>query len=153
MPINLETHYKYSENKMDNILPENKKIVLFDGVCNLCNSSVNFIIERDKYDVFRFASLQSEIGQKLVSERGLDPAELDSVILIEPGIAYYRKSSAALEISSHLSGGYSLLKYFSFLPESFRDGIYNLVANNRYKWFGKEESCSIPTPELKAKFL
>jgi|SRR5690606_17790836 len=138
---------------MTNKLPVNKKIVLFDGVCNLCNSSVNFIIERDKNDVFRFASLQSEIGKKLVSDRGLDPNELDSVILIEPGIAYYRKSSAALQIGRHLSGGYSLLKYFSLLPESFRDGIYNLVAKNRYKWFGKEDSCSIPTPELKAKFL
>ena len=134
-------------------LPEGKKIVLFDGVCNLCNSSVNFIIERDKKDVFRFASLQSEIGQKLVSERGLDPAELESVILIEPGIAYYRKSSAALEIAKHLSGGYSYLKYFTFLPESLRNGVYNIIAANRYKWFGKEESCSIPTPELQAKFL
>ena len=134
-------------------LPEGQKIVLFDGVCNLCNGAVNFIIERDKNDLFRFASLQSETGQKLVSERGLDPFELDSVILIEPGIAYYRKSAAALEIVKHLSGGYSYLRYFSFLPESLRDGLYDLVANNRYKWWGKEESCKIPTPELEAKFL
>lgn len=134
-------------------LPKNKKIILFDGVCNLCNNSVNFIIKHDKKDVFRFASLQSEIGQKLVSERGLDPDELDSIVLIEPGIAYYRKSTAALEISRELSGGYSLLKNFLFLPESLRDVVYDLVANNRYKWFGKQESCMIPTPELKAKFL
>lgn len=134
-------------------LPENKKIILFDGICNLCNGAVNFIIERDKKDVFRFASLQSEIGQKLVSDRGLDPHELDSVILIEPGIAYYRKSTAALEIAKHLSGGYSSLKYLSFLPESFRDGIYDIVANNRYKWWGKEESCRVSTPGLKTKFL
>ena len=133
-------------------LPGNKKIILFDGVCNLCNGSVNFIIERDKKDIFRFASLQSEIGKKLLLERGLNPLILDSVILIEPGIAYYRKSSAALEIVKHLSGGYSVLKYFSFLPESLRDGIYKVIANNRYKWFGKEESCSIPTPELQGKF-
>lgn len=133
--------------------PEGKKIVLFDGVCNLCNGAVNFIIERDKNDLFRFASLQSETGQKLVSERGLDPFELDSVILIEPGIAYYRKSAAALEIVKHLSGGYSYLRYFSFLPESLRDGLYDLIANNRYKWWGKEESCKIPTPELEGKFL
>src|SRR5690606_1669355 len=133
--------------------PEGKKIVLFDGVCTICNGAVNFIIERDKNDLFRFASLQSETGQKLVSERGLDPFELDSVILIEPGIAYYRKSAAALEIVKHLSGGYSYLRYFSFLPESLRDGLYDLVANNRYKWWGKEESCKIPTPELEAKFL
>ncbi|CAM4297638.1 thiol-disulfide oxidoreductase DCC family protein [Gillisia limnaea] len=134
-------------------LPKDKKIILFDGVCNLCNNSVNFIIEHDKKDVFRFASLQSEIGQKLTSERGIDPEELDSIVLIEPGVAYFKKSTAALEISKELSGGYSMLKYFSFLPEGLRDGVYDLIANNRYKWFGKKDSCMIPTPELKAKFL
>ena len=134
-------------------LPKDKKIVLFDGVCNLCNSAVTFIIEHDKKDVFRFASLQSEIGRKLVEERGMDPEELDSIVLIDPGVAYYRKSTAALEISRELSGGYSLLKNFLFIPESLRDGIYNFVANNRYKWYGKKESCMIPTPELKSKFL
>lgn len=134
-------------------LPKNKKIILFDGVCNLCNNSVNFIIEHDKNDIFRFASLQSEIGKKLTSERGIDPEELDSIVLIEPGVAYFKKSTAALEISKELSGGYAMLKYFSFLPEGLRDGVYNLIANNRYKWFGKKESCMIPTPELKAKFL
>lgn len=138
---------------MNEVLPKNKKIVLFDGVCNLCNSFVNFIIERDKNDIFRFASLQSPIGQKLVKERGLDPEKLESVILIDPGIAYYQKSTAAIEISKHLSGSYSNLKYFSFLPENIRDSFYNIIANNRYRWFGKAENCSIPTPELKAKFL
>jgi predicted DCC family thiol-disulfide oxidoreductase YuxK len=134
-------------------LPENKKIVLFDGVCNLCDGAVQRIIKNDKKDVFRFASLQSEIGKKLVAERGLDPEEIDSIILIEPGVAYYRKSTAALEISRDLSGGYSLLKNFLFIPEVFRDGIYDLIASNRYNWFGKKEQCMIPTPELKAKFL
>ncbi|MBZ9631762.1 thiol-disulfide oxidoreductase DCC family protein [Salegentibacter sp. LM13S] len=134
-------------------LPKDKKIVLFDGVCNLCNNAVTFIIEHDKKDVFRFASLQSEIGKKLVEERGMDPEELDSIVLIDPGVAYYRKSTAALEISRELSGGYSLLKNFSFIPEGLRDGIYNFVANNRYKWYGKKESCMIPTPKLKSKFL
>lgn len=134
-------------------LPQDKKIVLFDGVCNLCNNAVIFIIEHDKKDVFRFASLQSEIGEKLVEDRGMDPEELHSIVLIDPGVAYYRKSTAALEISRELSGGYSLLKNFLFLPESLRDGIYNFVANNRYKWYGKKENCMIPTPELKSKFL
>lgn len=134
-------------------LPKDKKIILFDGVCNLCNNAVNFIIEHDKKDVFRFASLQSELGQKLTSERGIDPEELDSIVLIEPGVAYFKKSTAALEISKGLSGGYSMLKYFSFLPEGLRDGIYDIIANNRYKWFGKKDACMIPTPELKAKFL
>lgn len=137
---------------MSNI-PENKKIVLFDGVCNLCDGAVQRIIKHDKNDIFRFASLQSDIGKKLVEERGMDPEELDSIILIEPGVAYYRKSTAALEISRDLSGGYSLLKNFLFIPEPLRDGIYDLIANNRYKWFGKKEQCMIPTPELKAKFL
>ncbi|MFN4763977.1 thiol-disulfide oxidoreductase DCC family protein [Gillisia sp. Q332] len=134
-------------------LPKDKKIILFDGVCNLCNNSVNFIIEHDKKDIFRFASLQSEIGRKLTSERGIDSEELDSIVLIEPGVVYFKKSTAALEISKELSGGYSMLKYFSFLPEGLRDGVYDLIANNRYKWFGKKDSCMIPTPELKAKFL
>lgn len=134
-------------------LPEGKKIILFDGVCNLCDGAINFIFKHDKKDVFRFASLQSEIGQKLTSERGIDPEALESMLLIEPGVAYYQKSTAALEISKDLSGGYSLLSNFSFLPEGFRDGIYNIVAKNRYKWFGKKDECMIPSPELKAKFL
>lgn len=138
---------------MKNGLPENKKIILFDGVCNLCNNSVNYIIERDKNDVFRFASLQSEIGKKLVSERGLDTNKLESVILIDPGIAYYQKSAAALEIAGLLSGGISYLKYFSFLPEGIRDSIYDLVAGNRYKWFGKKDACLLPATHLQAKFL
>lgn len=138
---------------MNKSIPQNKKIILFDGVCNLCNNAVNFIIERDKEDVFRFASLQSEIGKKLTIERGIDPEALDSMILIEPGVAYYKKSTAALEISKDLFGGYSFLKHFSFLPEGFRDGIYNVIANNRYSWFGKKDACMIPSPELKAKFL
>lgn len=138
---------------MNKPIPQNKKIILFDGVCNLCNKAVNFIIERDKDDVFRFASLQSEVGQKLVSERGIDTENMDSMVLIEPGVAYYQRSTAALEISKDLSGAYSMLGYFSFIPEGFRDSIYNLVAKNRYKWFGKKDACMIPTPELKAKFL
>jgi len=138
---------------MKETIPNNKKIILFDGVCNLCNDSVQLIIERDKNDVFRFASLQSEVGQKLTTERGIDQEAMDSIILIEPGIAYYEKSTAALEISKHLSGGYSLLRYFSFLPEGFRNGVYDIIAKNRYKWFGKKDECMIPTPELKAKFL
>jgi predicted DCC family thiol-disulfide oxidoreductase YuxK len=135
-------------------IAKNKKIILFDGVCNLCNNAVNFIIERDKKDVFRFASLQSETGRKLTSDRGIEVEEaMNSFILIEPGVAYYQRSTAALEVAKELSGGYSMLGYFSFLPEGFRDGIYNTVARNRYKWFGKKDNCMIPTPELKAKFL
>ncbi len=138
---------------METNLPKNKKIILFDGVCNLCNNAINFIIEHDKKDVFRFASLQSDLGKKLVSERGIDPEVLDTIYLIEPGVVYYEKSTAALKIAEDLSGGYSFMKYFIYLPKFIRDGVYNLVASNRYSWFGKKESCMIPTPELKAKFL
>lgn len=138
---------------MIDALPNNKKIILFDGVCNLCNNSVNFIIDRDKKDIFRFASLQSSIGKKLTSDRGIDTQLMDSIILIEPGVAYYQKSTAALMIAKDLAGAYSFLHYFSVLPVSFRDGVYGLIAKNRYRWFGKEESCRIPTPGLKAKFL
>lgn len=134
-------------------LPENKKIILFDGVCNLCDSSVQFIIKHDKNDLFRFASLQSELGQKLMAERGIDQSEVDSIVLIDPGQAYYVKSTAALEISRHLSGGYSLLKNFLFLPEGVRNSVYDFIAKNRYKWYGKKDACMIPTPDLKAKFL
>lgn len=134
-------------------LPKDKKIILFDGVCNLCNNAVNFIIEHDKKDVFRFASLQSEIGKELTSKRGIDPKVIDSIVLIEPGVAYFQKSTAALEISKDLSGGYSFLSYLSIFPEVIRNGIYDLIANNRYKWFGKKDACMIPTRELKAKFL
>lgn len=132
--------------------PKDKKIILFDGICNLCNNSVQFIIKNDKNDLFRFAPLQSDIGRQIINERGIDTQDLDSVILIEPGIAYYHKSTAALEIAKDLQG-YSWLRHFKFVPQGIRDSIYELIAKNRYKWFGKKESCMIPTPELQALFL
>lgn len=135
-------------------IPKNKKIILFDGVCNLCNGAVLFIIKRDDKDVFRFAALQSEVGQRLTSERNIDTEKIDSIILVDPGVAYFTRSTAALEIAKEFGGIWVLLRPFEYiLPESLRDGIYNFIARNRYKWFGKKESCMIPTPELKAKFL
>ncbi|TSE11479.1 thiol-disulfide oxidoreductase DCC family protein [Aquimarina algiphila] len=135
------------------MIKEDKKIILFDGVCNLCNSAINFIIKRDKKDIFRYASLQSEIGKKLILERNIDTSSLDSILLIEPKVAYYHKSTAALHIAKQLSGLYPLLSVFLILPKFFRDWIYNIIAKNRYKWFGKKESCMIPTPKLKALFI
>ncbi|GAB2770084.1 thiol-disulfide oxidoreductase DCC family protein [Salinimicrobium soli] len=132
--------------------PENKKIILFDGVCNLCNWAVQLVIKNDKNDTFRFAPLQSDIGLQIINERGIDTANLDSVILIEPGVAYYHKSTAAIEIAKHLKG-YSWLRIFKPLPEGLRDSIYQFIARNRYKWFGKKDSCMIPTPELRSLFL
>ena len=134
-------------------MEEGKKIVLFDGVCNLCNSSIQFVIKHDTEDVFRYAALQSEIGQQLTSERNIDTSNVDSIILIDPGVAYYTKSDAALEIGSLLKGYRTLSKFFKFFPLGFRNVIYDFVARNRYKWYGKQDACMIPTPELKAKFL
>lgn len=134
-------------------LPENKKIVLFDGVCNLCDSAVQFIIKNDKKDIFRFASLQSEIGQEICKHIGIDVSKMDSIILYEPGIAYYYKSEAALNIASDLGGAISLLSVFKVLPSDFSNVVYDFIARNRYKWYGKKESCMIPTADLKSKFL
>lgn len=134
-------------------LPKNKLIVLFDGVCNLCNDSVLKIIKNDKNDVFRFASLQSEIGSDITDYLGIDTTKVDSIILYDPDKAYYIKSEAALKIMSRFSGFWKLSQVFTILPKKFNDIFYSIIARNRYKWFGKKESCMIPTPELKAKFL
>ncbi|MBS7253831.1 thiol-disulfide oxidoreductase DCC family protein [Flavobacterium branchiicola] len=134
-------------------LPENKKIILFDGVCNLCDSAVQFIIKHDKKDLFRFVSLQSDFGKEICNYIGVDQSKIDSIILYNPGVAYYYKSSAVIEIAEDLGGIYSLLSIFEIFPEKLRNIIYDFIAKNRYKWYGKKESCMIPTPELKAKFL
>lgn len=132
---------------------DDKKIILFDGVCNLCNGVVQFVIRRDKQDTFRFAPLQSEVGEKLTSERGIDTTKVDSIILIEPGVAYYTKSDAALQIGKDLKGYRTLSSLLHVFPKGLRNLIYDLVARNRYKWYGKKDACMIPTPELQAKFL
>ena len=134
-------------------LPENKKIILFDGVCNLCDNTVQFIIKHDKKDIFRFVALQSDLGQEIIKHIGIDTAKTDSIILYEPGHAYYYKAQAALNIANNLGGIYSLLNIFSILPNGITNNIYDYIAKNRYKWFGKKDACMIPTPELKSKFL
>src|SRR4029078_5156564 len=97
-------------------LPKDKKIVLFDGVCNLCNSSIQYIINHDKEDQFRFASLQSDLGKQILKYIGVDPAKTDSIILYEPGRAYYHKSGAVLEIARNLSGFFNITLLFGFVP-------------------------------------
>lgn len=134
-------------------MKEPKKIILFDGVCNVCNGFVQFIVKRDKEDLFRFASLQSEIAQKLLSERKIDTRKINSVVLIEPEVAYYLKSDAALEIGKELKGYRTLSKIFELIPKTLRNIVYDLIARNRYSWFGKKDECMIPTPEIKSKFL
>ena len=134
-------------------LPQDKKIILFDGVCNLCDSSVQYVIKHDKKDLFRFVSLQSDLGQKILKHIGINPIHTDSIVLYEPGISYYYKSTAALEIAKGLSGIFTLATVFKILPAGIRDFIYDYVAKHRYKWYGKKDACMIPTPELRAKFL
>ncbi|KAB1158251.1 DUF393 domain-containing protein [Flavobacterium luteum] len=134
-------------------LPKNKKIILFDGVCNLCESSVQFVIQHDKKDVFRFVALQSELGQKIIHHIGIQDKNIDSVILYEPGVAYYYKSSAALQIAKNLGGFFHFGTFFKIIPTGLRNVLYDYIAKNRYGWYGKKSSCMIPTEELKAKFL
>ncbi|UCZ52968.1 thiol-disulfide oxidoreductase DCC family protein [Bacillus shivajii] len=127
------------------------KVILFDGECNFCDHSVQFIIKRDKRAVFKFASLQSESGQKMLRNYRI-PENLDSLVVID-GNRWYTKSSAALNICKHLSGGWKLFYIFTLIPKPIRDFFYTIFAKNRYKWFGKKESCTLPSPEIRKRFL
>ena len=131
---------------------KNHGIILFDGVCNLCNGSVNFIIDRDKKHYFKFAALQSEAGKRYLKANQLPDSEFQTIVLIEDQKCYTR-SSAALRIARRMDGAWPLLYGFIIFPPFIRNAIYNFIANNRYQWFGKSETCRIPTPELKSLFL
>lgn len=128
-------------------------IVLFDGVCNLCNSTVQFIIKRDTHNQFKFSSLQSEYGQNFLKERNLASSDFKSIILYEHEVAYYTKSTAALKIAQNLGFPYNLLSVFLLIPSFIRDWIYSLISKYRYHLFGKKDSCMVPTPENKRKFI
>lgn len=128
------------------------KIILFDGICNLCNASINFVIERDKNDVFRFAALQSDLGKEYTSKFNIDTSQTDSILLIDQD-KIYLKSTAAIYIAKSLSGAYPLLFSLMIVPNFIRNWVYDFVARNRYKWYGKREVCMVPTPKLKNKFL
>lgn len=134
-------------------LPKNKKLILFDGVCNLCNSSVQHVIKHDKKNKFLFSALQSDIGQEIIKAHQIDISKIDSILLYTPekGIVY--KSTAALKIAYHLGFPNSIMSVFFIIPPFIRNWVYDYIAKNRYKWYGKKESCMIPTPELKSKFL
>jgi predicted DCC family thiol-disulfide oxidoreductase YuxK len=131
---------------------EDYYIILFDGVCNLCNNAITFVIKRDPKNRFKYAPLQSDSGEQLVNQYDIDTSTLDSIILIKNNTAY-AKSSAALRIAQSLSGVWPLLSVFLILPAFIRNWVYDYVARNRYKWFGKKDTCMIPTPELRSKFL
>ena len=134
-------------------IPEGKKVILFDGVCNLCNAAVQRVLANDHGDVFLLAPLQGPTAKELTRERGIDTDRVDSIILIDPGVAYYVKSDAALEIARDLKGYRWLPFLTSWIPRPLRDWVYDFVARNRYGWFGRQENCMIPTPEIRDKFL
>lgn len=134
-------------------MPKDKKIILFDGVCNLCNASVQFVIKRDTKDRFRFVPLQSDLGNKILNHLGVNREQTDSIVLYEPGKAYYYKAEAALKIINELGGLYQLLNILQIFPKFLSNIVYDYIAKNRYRWYGKQENCMMPTPELVAKFL
>lgn len=127
-------------------------VILFDGVCNLCNGFIQFIIKRDPEAKFRFAALQSDFAKDELQKRNINPNVINTVIFLDQNLTY-TQSTAALEIAKKLGKGWQLLYPLILLPTSFRDFVYKLVAKNRYKWFGQKDSCMIPTPELKSRFL
>ncbi|AGB14833.1 hypothetical protein Halru_0187 [Halovivax ruber XH-70] len=133
-------------------VPDGAPVVLFDGVCNLCNGFVQFIAPRDDEGEFYFASLQSDVGRELLSKHDLPTDELESIVLVE-GEAAYVKSGAVLRIASRLGGLYRLLSPFRYVPRVLRDTVYDLVANNRYRLFGKKDRCEIPEGDVGARFL
>ena len=134
-------------------LPKNKQLIIFDGVCNLCNSSVQYVIKHDKNNMFLFTELQGDVGQKIIEHYNIDTSKTDSILLYNPekGIDY--KSTAALKIALKLGFPRNLIGVFFIVPRFIRNWVYDFIARNRYKWYGKQESCMIPTPELKNRFL
>lgn len=132
--------------------PKDKKIILFDGVCNYCNAKINFIIKHDNKDVFRFVALQSDKGKEIIKYLGISNT-MDSIVLYEPGVAYYIKSQAIFSILKELNTGYQWVLLLNFIPNSIKDLVYDYIARNRYKWYGKKEACMIPTEEITNKFI
>ena len=128
------------------------RIILFDGVCNLCNAAVQYVIKHDKKKLFHFASLQSETGQFFLKKHSLSSTDFNSFILVYED-QIYSKSTAALMVAKNLDGAIKLLSGFIIVPVFIRDAVYNLIARNRYKWFGKQDNCMIPTPDLQSRFL
>ena len=127
-------------------------IIFFDGVCNLCNASVQFVIAHDKKDRFRFTALQGDYAKEILPQFNADLGKLNTILLLEDG-KLYTKSSAALRVARKLNGLIPLLYAFLIVPKFIRDWVYDIIAKNRYRWWGRQESCWIPTPDLKSKFI
>lgn len=131
---------------------DNKPVIVFDGLCNLCNSAVQFVIKHDKKKQFHFASLQGEYGRKVLAGLPESFSSLKTFILIENGKVYTR-STAALRVARKLAIPVNWLYGFMIIPAFIRNAVYNFISKNRYKWFGKKDACMLPTPELKNRFL
>lgn len=127
-------------------------VVVFDGVCNLCAHSVKFNLSHEENQILRFAPLQSPAGERLMKVLGFDPNDAKTFVLIADGRAYVR-SDAAIRVSRYLSGAWKLLWVLKIIPRPVRDWAYDVVAKNRYRWFGRMESCMVPTPELRSRFI
>jgi predicted DCC family thiol-disulfide oxidoreductase YuxK len=132
--------------------PISNPVILFDGVCNLCNQSVQFVIRHDPRSQFRFAALQSDFGQQQLREHHLQTKKLLSVVLLA-GNRIYDRSRAALEIARRLNGLWPIMYVFVIVPPFIRNLVYDWISRNRYRWFGKRDECMIPTPELRARFI
>jgi predicted DCC family thiol-disulfide oxidoreductase YuxK len=134
-------------------IPKNKKLILFDGVCNLCNNAVLKIIRQDKNDIFLFTSIQSNVGKNIINELGIDISKIDSIVLYIPGGNYFVKSEAVFKIANEFKGAWKIIQIFRIFPDFLNNLFYDLVARNRYRWFGKKEECMIPSEKLNSKFL
>ncbi len=131
---------------------KNTPVILFDGVCNLCNAAVQFIVKHDPAARFYFASLQSAAGQQLLQQYALPLQDFNSFILLD-GERVYTKSTAALKVAKKLNGPVKMLYGFIIVPAFIRNAVYAFIAKNRYRWFGKKEECMLPTPALQKRFL
>lgn len=132
--------------------PGTGPVVLFDGVCNLCNGTVQFLIRKDRQKKLRFASLQGEFGQRILHDAGLQKTDYASFLFLDNG-NIYTHSTGALRVLSHLGGGWKILSCLRVVPRFIRDGVYHFIARNRYRWFGKRESCMVPDEGVRERFL
>jgi predicted DCC family thiol-disulfide oxidoreductase YuxK len=131
---------------------EPSPVIYFDGVCNLCTGSVQFVLKRDKKKIFRFASLQGEGGRKMLKAHQL-PAQNYKTFIVDEGGEIFTRSTAALRVFRHLGGAWPLLYAFIIVPAFIRDAVYNFISNNRYSWFGKTDECWLPKAEWKNRFI
>lgn len=132
--------------------PAGPAIIVFDGLCNLCTASVQFILRHERMPHFKFTPMQSKAGGALLAANGLAPDDVDTFVLIEDGRPYLR-SDAAIRVARHLSAPWSLATALAIIPRPIRDWAYRIIARNRYQWFGRREACMVPSPEVRARFL